>query len=151
MAIRNRLNHVAAGLLSSFYSRCNEVDGFWALGMLYKEVLEAPHCVTLDLLSRTAMPARCSALYVTGRYAEFLERALAKKDLRAGDLTKAEVRIRFKADTALPSVRPDWIGDVFTCTVVLQRADDRALLTAYGKCMPNDPALFRQSARRRGQ
>jgi len=57
VAIRNRMNHVAAGLLGSFCSRCNSLEGYWALGMLYQEAKEAPYRVTLDLLSRTATPA----------------------------------------------------------------------------------------------
>ncbi|QJE01871.1 hypothetical protein HH212_19125 [Massilia forsythiae] len=73
------MNHVAAGLLDSFYSRCNALDGFWALGMLYREVQEAPYLVTLDLLARTATPAGPGADSIAARYADFLGKALSKK------------------------------------------------------------------------
>jgi hypothetical protein len=147
VAIRNRMNHVAAGLLDSFYSRCNELDGFWALGMLYQEVQAAPYKVTLDLLARTATPAGHSAMLMTERYAEFLKRALVKKNLALEDLAEASVTVQFKVDVPRYYFQPHWIGDAFTCTVVLRRSADQATYMAYGKCMPNDPRLFRQGGR----
>lgn len=148
MAIRNRMNHVAAGLLSSFYSRCNELDGFWALGMLYQEVQDAPYRVTLDLLARTATPAGHHADLIARRYADFLAHALSKKKLRLDDLTAASVTVQFKADVPRHAFQPGWFGDAFTCTVTLSRATDRAMYAACGKCMPNDPRLFVQGGAR---
>ena len=75
MAIRKRMNHVAAGLLDSFYSRCNDIQGYWALGMLYEEAQSAPYRVTLDLLARTATPAGPHADLLANGYADFLKLA----------------------------------------------------------------------------
>jgi hypothetical protein len=138
------MNHVAAGLLSSFYSRCNELEGFWALGMLYAEVQPAPYRVTLDLLARTATPAGPNAVLIAARYVDFLRHALLKKNLRVEDLTEATVTVQFNTDIPQRDFQPHWIGDAFTCTVRLRRSDDQAIYTAHGKCLPNDPRLFRQ-------
>ena len=147
MAIRKRMNHVAAGLLHSFNSRCNDLDGFWTMGMLYEEVQWEPYCVELDLLARTATPAGHNAVLIAGRYGDFLRHALLKKNVRAEDLTEATVTVQFKADIPRRYFQAHEIGDPFTCTVRLRRADDEAIYTAYGKCMPNDPRLFSRSAR----
>lgn len=146
MAIRKRMNHVAAGLLHSFSSRCNDLEGFWALGMLYDEVQSEPYRVELDLLARTATPAGPNALAIAGRYAEFLRRALLKKKLRVEDLTAAAVTLQFKADVPGRRFQPDSIGDPFACTVTLRGAADEASYTAYGKCMPNNARVFCRSA-----
>jgi len=148
VAIRKRMNHVAAGLLGAFYSRCNELNGFWALGMLYKEVQSEPYRVTLDLLAETATPRGPNAILIATRYGEFLRRALLKKDLRAEDLTEATVTVQFKAKIPPMRFQPHWVGDAFTCTVTLQRSDTKATYTVNGKCMPNDPRLFSQGGSR---
>ncbi|MDB5791596.1 MAG: hypothetical protein JWQ80_1620 [Massilia sp.] len=147
MAIRKRMNHVAAGLLASFYSRCNDLEGFWALGMLYEEVQAEPYRVELDLLARTATPTGHNAVLIAARYADFLRHALLKKNLRVEELTEATVTVQFKADIPRQYFQPHWIGDVFTCTVRLRGSDDEAIYTAHGKCMPNDPRLFARGAR----
>lgn len=147
MAIRKRMNHVAAGLLHSFSSRNNDVEGFWGLGMLYDEVQSAPYRVELDLLARTATPAGHNAVLIAGRYAHFLRHALSKKNLRAEDLAAATVTLQFKADAPRQYFPPDWIGDVFTCTVTLRTSDEKASYTAYGKCMPTSARGFCRSTR----
>jgi hypothetical protein len=144
LAIRQRMNHVAAGLLDSFYSRCNDLDGFWALGMLYEEVQTAPYCVELDLLKQTARPGGQNAVRIAVRYADFLRRALLKKNLQVEDLTEASVTVQFKANVPSTHFQPHWIGDAFTCTVRLRRLDDQVTFMAHGKCMPNDTRVFTQ-------
>ena len=138
------MNHVAAGLLDSFYSRCNDLEGFWALGMLYAEVQTAPYCVELDLLKQTARPGGQNAALLAMRYADFLRRALLKKNLHVEDLTEASVTLQFKANVPLMHFQPHWIGDAFTCTVKLRRLDDQVTFMAHGKCMPNDTRVFTQ-------
>lgn len=142
MAIRQRMNHVAAGLLASFYSRRNELEGFWALGMLYQEVQSDPYHLKLDLLARTATSSGHNAALIATRYADYLQRALSKKNLRVEDLHEATVAVQFKAEVPVTHFQPHWIGDVFSCTVTLRRPNRNATYTAYGKCMPNDPRLF---------
>lgn len=147
MAIRKRMNHVAAGLLDSFYSRCNALQGYWALGMLYEEVPSAPYRVTLDLLARTAAPAGPRAELVAARYGDFLTLALLKKNLRVEALTEATVALQFKADIPRPRLPPHCIGEAFACTVTLRGAGSLAQYTAVGACLPNDTRLFRQGGR----
>ena len=148
MAIRNRMNHVAAGLLASFCARGNAVDGYWALGMLYQEVQSAPHRVTLDLLAQTANPPGNNAALIAARYAGYLGRALVKQNVPLQELNEAMVTLQFKADITLDYVPPYWMGDLFACTVTLRGAGHEARYDAYGKCLPNDPHLFRQGGQR---
>ena len=147
MALRKRMNHVAAGLLGSFNGRDNDLDGFWAIGMLYEELRSAPYRVELDLLTPTATPVGSSAVLIAGRYADFLRHALVKKNLQAQDLLEATVTLQFKADSPGRYFPPHLIGDPYTCTVTLRSANDEAIYTAHGKCMPHDPRLFSRSAR----
>ena len=142
MAIRKRMNHVAAGLRDSFYSRCNAIQGYWALGMLYEEAQAAPHRLTLDLLARTATPAGPHADLAATRYADFLTLALLKKNLGVDELSQATVVLQFKADIVCPRAQPDWIGDTFACTVTLGGAGGVAHYAAVGKCMPNTAHVF---------
>ncbi|QJE01872.1 hypothetical protein HH212_19135 [Massilia forsythiae] len=52
--------------------------------------------------------------------------------------------IQFKADVPGGRFQPHWIGDPFICTVMLRRSNVESIYTAFGKCLPNDPSLFRR-------
>lgn len=144
----NRIRGVAAGLCESFASRNNEIDGYWALGVLYRDaLLVEKREVNLVLFS-----AHCdsfSQLYpnVIRTYREWLERRF-EKDLR--NLISAEIRIQFAI--GLPNhllpFRLTW-GEPFEIAVRLVTAAKREfVVTRFGYCGPHNPLRETQSLKR---
>lgn len=57
MGHRKQLRNVAGGIVSSFKSRNNDVDGYWELGKLYKfAVATGVDTIQLDLLNLLVQP-----------------------------------------------------------------------------------------------
>lgn len=139
-----KLRHLAAGLLDSFVNRDNDVEGKWALGVLYAE---EPGGVRLDLLRWEATPATAAAVTVARNYGERLRRALPKVRLARDDLVEATVEVTF--DTA-PAVLPSWYqatGEPFDCVITLRnRFGQQVVRRAHGRCRRWEPYLFSQRA-----
>lgn len=142
MISRKKLRHVAAGLLASFISRNNDLAGYWAPGLLYREC-GADLCVRLNLLAPGAAPSPRIATAAARQYAEFLRRALIRHGLQLEQLAHAEIELRFDADIALNDVGRGWIGEPFVCTVTLTAQDGRAA-RAQGirRCARYEPGRF---------
>jgi hypothetical protein len=144
-----KLNHVAAGLLASFVSRNNDVDGYWAPGVLYREAAVQGHATVLDLLTPAALAPSPSVRSVVQHYAPFLRHALDKQGLAQDGLVKAQISILF--DVAEASQRAIYgKGDIFACSVMLaDRHGNIAQRTVHGRCRPHTPGAFTRSARAR--
>jgi len=137
-----KLRHVAAGTMSSFVHRNNDVGGQWALGLLYRDA-PTDQCVRLDLLSRTAMPLTSITQIVARNYGEFLRRATIKKGVPLEELAAAKVGLRFNADVRIPGEGWEVVGQPFLCTVTLTLKDGRtATAQRAGRCLRYEKGLF---------
>jgi hypothetical protein len=137
-----KLRHVAAGTVSSFVRRNNDVGGQWALGLLYRDA-PADQCMRLDLLARTAVPLTSITQMVARNYGEFLRRATIKKGVPLEKLAAAKVELRFNADVRIPGEGWDVVGEPFLCTVTLTLKDDRtATAQRAGRCLRYEKGLF---------
>lgn len=140
-----RLRNVTAGLLSSFISRNNGVEGWWALGMLYNEAVVGSVC--LNLLAREATPSGHSGSTVAANYGEVLRRALAREGIDIAGLTAAVVEIKF--DTAARPQYYNTTGEPFDCTVTLRTRDGQVVTRqAHDRCRRHAPDLFSRSCNR---
>ncbi|OEZ99921.1 hypothetical protein [Duganella sp. HH101] len=131
MSLNKKLKHAAAGLATSFVSRNNDVGGYWAPGLLYRDAA-AGLAVQLRLTDRTAAPATPAAMLVMRNYAEFLRRALRKHGVDWEELALATVDVRFNAPHTGPRLA---CGEPFTCTVSLaSKADSAVSASATSYC-----------------
>ncbi|HEX8611968.1 MAG TPA: hypothetical protein VF800_11835 [Telluria sp.] len=136
-------NHVAAGLLQSFVSRNNDVGGFWALGVLYREVSASDGGVLLNLLDGAAAPSTPGAAIVASNYAVFLRRALLAKGIGLEELEEASVLVQFNTALADRPVDVQCQGDPFVCTVTLRSVHGKeAVMRAAGRCLRGMPEQF---------
>ena len=151
MIARRKFNHTAAGLLSKFLTRYNDVDGYWALGVLYTEARASANRVELDMLGGTAHPASPVCIDVARSWALHLRQALARHGVSPEALATASLAIEF----GLPPRprRPGHIeyGDPFLCSLRLVSRDGREFARQErGHCMPHEAFRGRRSMRRAG-
>lgn len=146
---RRELTGVAGGLLGSFISRNNDVDGYWALGQLRSECdARCSTTLTLDILAGTASPDGRVGLRVAMAYRDVLSRLLQGIELGPEHLRSARVLLDFAPP---PSTRVDphaSYGSPFACVVRLEDPRGHAFRVQYaGRCRAHNPDLERRSAR----
>jgi hypothetical protein len=145
------LRHVASGLGAAFIGRNNDLDGYWAPGLLYAQA-DPIKTVTLDLLNGTASPATPAGLALARRYAARCARALAAHGVTPQQLARAEVVVDFAIvpPTPLPRQWPDprRQGDIMRCVVRLERIEGAcAAAVGYVHCWRHDPGRESRSGR----
>jgi hypothetical protein len=122
MAGIKALKNIAHGLLGTFVSRYNDIDGYWGLGIL-RLFAEQNHltAITLDLLgdAAAAPPIQASE----NRYRDWFQNALSKQGLADCKPAKAEIKIRFATFEEFPNVILDTRGRPYLCTVTIVRGD----------------------------
>ena len=145
---RGELTDLAAGLVGSFASRNNDVDGYWGLGLLRLLVHRAGvRVLRFDLKTATAEPLAPITAAVVRVYCDKLEQQLTQRRIPAGEVLKAEINVEFGVE-ANPLKSASTYGEPVRCTVVLvdhrNRVIRKSLLT---NCGPHDPARETRSAR----
>ena len=146
-----KLNHMAAGLLGSFVSRNNDIQGYWALGVLYTDAQGSGKRVELDLLSGSAQPATPVCTGLARGWEHRLRQAISALDISMDDLASATVSVEFdRRDIAL-GPNDFGIGEPFLCSLRLSSKDGRvSLRTIPGRCRPHDQFFGSRSTRYRG-
>lgn len=79
MTSSSRLKHAAAGLLDSLISRSNDVDGYSAPGLLYRDAGAPLHTMQVDLFTQAAQSVSNAVTRMVAYYAAILRAALQKK------------------------------------------------------------------------
>ncbi len=150
MARRKEILNIAHGLLGSFISRNNDINGYWALGLLYKHVLEnEADTITLDIFDRKENLRPPLPLQISSNYRRLLLRMCTARQIPPSWIKKAVIEIAF--DIADPVDRRIWqtsYGEPFSVDVFI--TDDRGkkyLSHAKGRCKPHDPARELRSLR----
>ena|ERR1700682_617943 len=142
MPSRRLLNNVASGLLGTFVSRNNDVDGYWALGRL-RSLADKRHSasVTIDVLRGIATPTNRDTEQITRTYRTWLANSLNRHRFAANSVTAAEIDLTFGSWAGVfPPGQTTW-GDPFTCRVTiiddLGRVHSRVVS---GWCAPHSPS-----------
>ena len=151
MISRRTLHHVSAGLLDKFIGRGNDVDGYWAFGVLCREAGASANRLELDLLAGTAQPGTPSASSVARSYAHYLRQAMARRGVAPDELDAVRMVIAFGLPPVPRNPNLVQIGDPFTCTLQLATRDGRALLRQkLAHCLPYDEFQGTRSTRYHG-
>lgn len=151
MARRAELNGIAAGLAGKFTSRYNDIDGYWALGILYKVAATAnSSSISIDLLLNKVTPQFDFVRRVNGPLVEFLFVQLKKRRLEEFQVSKAIVNIKFGMDENLvdSGLRRNTRGEPYICRVVL--TDDLQkdhVAVVKGWCEKHNPSREHRSTR----
>lgn len=148
MPKRKHIKSVADGILNSFISRNNDVDGYWGIGKLYSLMLSTKQMeVSIDLLDKTITPTasiffdsieRCSE-----RMIEVLEgRGLSKQNIVSAIITLKGYPNEKRVD--LGQIAPNRVECIFTITDDL--GSERSIIKNVW-CRPHDPRNELKSAR----
>lgn len=159
MRRRVELKSIGSGVLHSFVSRNNDLDGYWAIGKLYLYAKRAgDKTVSLDLISGEVLPSqeKLDRLYsapdfdvITTRYSAMFLRSLSKHGVPLDWLTEASIRIEFERENVTPKL--PLIGmDSKPYICELSITDDLRhvhKISTTGWCWPHNPAIELRSTR----
>jgi hypothetical protein len=157
MGSRRHLTSAAFGTAQSFASRNNDVDGWWAIGLLLAELGPGDQQYRIDLVSGEATPIISErGLGELGpAWAQYLRWSLAQHGLSLSQVERARLTLEFDRTIEVQSRFPGGPDRPFRCTVEIE--DDRGGLhsaSAEGHCgrlddFP-DPAPFQRPMRSAG-
>lgn len=148
MARRHELKNIASGLLYSFISRNNDVNGYWGIGKL---CLLTRDCATtsakLDLLSKTLLPESAEFSKLLHGYNAFLQRHLAARNIPDYWIASAIIELDFSPKDQPAKQIPiiTW-GSLFKLTVTI--LDDRGRehsVSTFSYCAPHNSRKEHQS------
>lgn len=143
MPKRRSMTGMAAGLAGKFVSRNNDVDGYWALGLLYRAVAKKGASeISIDLVSRTSIPDTKYSRRMAEPLASWLFDQLHKQGYVREQLVDARIDLHFCVEPTPVQIRTrqTW-GDPFACRIVL--TDDKGRQWSYarrGWCGKHDSA-----------
>lgn len=138
---RKRLKGIASGLVGKFTSRNNNINGYWALGILYKITNDSGRDkFKLDLLSADSAPYWKGSDELTVKYKNFIIEQLGKNGFRRIHISKAIIEIDF--NTSPPSThrikKCTW-GEVYCCrAIITDYLHKEHLYESYGYCGIHD-------------
>lgn len=146
MASRSVLRSVAHDLAHSFVSRNNDVDGYWALGLILAEALDRSEPKPrIDLITGASSAAfgGLPLAWVPGWYVSMCSSLIERQGLARSRVQGAVLSVGFELEpdrlrrSASPQIPPR--SQRFTCTA--QIVDDRGRCWAAscaGACFPHD-------------
>ncbi|WP_426697018.1 hypothetical protein ACP6EV_18950 [Aeromonas hydrophila] len=149
MGHRTELICVASGIINSFSSRNNDIDGYWGLGKLYKSLeSEESKIVTIELTTKVVTPDIYELKIMSLSYSEMLTNLLYNKKIPINWIMSATITSEFEAKYQHHHF---WRRDLgkpcnLTCTIV----DDMGNIhtaKAYVNCLPHNPHKELRSTR----
>ncbi|MEA2162921.1 MAG: hypothetical protein QOK37_1048 [Thermoanaerobaculia bacterium] len=149
MSRRAEHHNLANGLLTTFVSRNNDVNGYWAIGRLRSEAERSnTPVVELDILEGTSAPDTADGRSVASFYREWVRPRLAKLREPAG-VASVLVRLNFAPEAPLRFSREiSTFGAPFTCEVLITSSSGATRVDRHtGRCAPHDPKNEHRSTR----
>ncbi|BDD10821.1 hypothetical protein FUAX_32530 [Fulvitalea axinellae] len=94
MSRKNEFQNIANGLVCSFISRNNDVDGYWGIGKLYSHMLNSGTMrLKIDFVKQKIDPANQEFAFLISKYSEWISRQIKKKRLRPSFFKSAELTL----------------------------------------------------------
>ena len=150
MARRIELGSIASGLIGSFSSRNNDVDGYWGIGKLHKFVEnEANKVVVIDLLSGCIHPPTDEFNSLIKFYQARLASHLKARNISPDWLSSVEITAEF--ETEYEKKHHYWrsgLGKPYKLKCdILDDNSKHHVAYAYNNSRPHDPARESRSCR----
>ncbi|KPZ66992.1 MULTISPECIES: hypothetical protein [unclassified Shewanella] len=150
MARRRELGSIASGIIGSFNSRNNDIDGYWGIGKLYKLVAQLERkTVLIDLKGKAISPSSTEFDGMLTHYHNMLTRLLGKHDIPLAWITSVIITAEF--ETAYDHKHHYWRSALGNpCNIKCDILDDNNrhhIAYAYNNCMPHDQSKENQSSR----
>lgn len=124
MTSRRTLASVAEGLARSFAPRNNDVEGWWALGLLLAAVPAADPEYRVDLLTGDATPAleRTELSTLGDAWARYLRWSVDRHGVPIAAVRSATLTVRFDRSHVVASLFPGGPDYSFVCSVTIEDA-----------------------------
>lgn len=151
MPRRKGLKGIASGIASGFCSRNNDVDGYWAMGILYKLTIDSNlKKFDLELLSGKSVPEFQYSKQIAAPYTDYLFQQLGKRCFGVYQVSKVVVEVEFNVAPTTTQImfKSTW-GNPYICRVVI--TDDLGkehTREERGWCGIHDPTIEHRSTRR---
>lgn len=150
MARRVELKNVVQGILGSFNSRNNDVDGYWGIGKLHRAAYEAgTRDVIIDLLSSQISLNTRDFEPLLASYRAMLHQHLARSLIPVSWIAEARMALCFDTEfnKRFHFFRTP-IGEPYTCslTIIDDRAKEYGAVTG-GFCWRHEPRKESRSGR----
>ncbi|WNC67481.1 hypothetical protein RI845_13255 [Thalassotalea nanhaiensis] len=150
MARRKELGSIASGIIGSFNSRNNDIDGYWAIGKLYNLVVQHEiKAVFVDLRSKKITPLSNDFDLMISNYHNMLNRLLVKHNIPSEWVISVKISVAFEAE--YENKHHYWRSALGNpCNLKCDILDDNGrhhVAYAYNNCMPHDPSRESQSSR----
>jgi hypothetical protein len=150
MARRIELGSIASGLIGSFSSRNNDVDGYWGIGKLHKFVeSDLEKKVVIDLISGTIHPQTDEFNSLIELYRERLDFHLKARGLPREWVTSVEITVSF--ETEYEAKHHFWrsgLGKPYIAKCDIKDDSRKHYIShAYNNCRPHDPKREARSSR----
>lgn len=142
----------AYGILSSFVSRNNDVNGYWGIGQLYSHAISHNvKKITINLLSQELTPHEASFQKMINKYFTLLCEQCCNRNIPISCALEANIYIQFGLETNGLKINPLYIyvrGNPFKCSVKIKDERRRIhIAQMIGRCSPHSPAKEQKSAR----
>jgi len=150
MPRRKELKGIANGLLSSFLSRNNDVDGYWAIGVFYQCAAKyGNNTFELDLLSGESKPYFQYSKRASEPYRKYLFDQMKKKGFEEFQAVKVLIKFEFDKSSGKRNIerKLTW-GEPFVCEISLTDDLDRTwLIQQHSWCGQHNPNKETRSTR----
>lgn len=151
MPRRKQLKSIASGIAGGFSSRNNDVDGYWGMGILYKEAnASGSSKFELNLLTGESIPRFRYSKRVALPYYEFLLKQMKNLGFEEHQVTNAEIEIEFNVSPTKKQIifKSTW-GEPFVCKVSLTDDNNRVWSSEFRDwCGQHNPNKESRSIRR---
>jgi hypothetical protein len=148
MPRRIELKSVAAGVLSTYLSRNNDLNGYWALGVLYRQAIATPtRSIEIFLVGQQAPNTE----YINFQQAKYRSLLLSRLDalgIPSVWVQTATLSVQFECSEGPPSVLAISERPFRATLTVITDQGRRFSVLAFGSCWPHDES--RESCSRRG-
>ena len=151
MPTRRIIKSVVNGLLGSFVSRNNDIDGYWGLGKLRSlSELYNTTSITINLKPKHGRieSQHISLNVTTQHYASMLVSIIERCGLPSAYIADARIIVDFVVPPTLPEPPKYTWGEPFLCTVVIIDDTGREWRASHtGRCGRHDPEREMRSTR----
>jgi len=147
------LNNVSYSLVDAFVIRQNDIDGYWALGIICKDTVEqGMDTVDFDVLDLKSSPSFWYSKRLLYPLRKRLYDAFDKKGLKYEDIVSVTIRVEFirvaPSEKNLKSIDLSRIlPTICTAKILTNQGVERNSSLEF-LCRPHDPAKEMRSTRR---
>lgn len=149
MATRRSFKCIGLGVLGSFVSRNNDVDGYWALGKICSLLLaNNTSKASVDLINKVIDPASAEFDSMLKQYSEKLYTIMSKFGFEKETAIRAEIQLTLSPADQYPLAYPT--TDKYCLESKISITDDRGriyTMKSTPTCNPYDPAIHFRSGR----